>query len=85
VSEWAAITRIGVAWVYPAGSWRDLGKLELRETGYEAELRNQGREREEHIANAEKRPAIDRTCNAAGYRPSIVCTPEELLGDRYVD
>ena len=38
-----------------------------------------------HIANAEKRPVIDRICNAAGFRPPIICTPEELLGDRYVD
>jgi len=24
-------------------------------------------------------------CETAGYQPSIICTLEELLGDRYVD
>lgn len=38
-----------------------------------------------HIANASKRPLIETICEAAGYRPPIICTPEELLGDRYVD
>ena len=31
-----------------------------------------------HIANAQMRPAIERTCLAAGYLPPILCTPEEL-------
>ncbi|SDX37246.1 type II toxin-antitoxin system VapC family toxin [Thiocapsa roseopersicina] len=38
-----------------------------------------------HIANASKRPLIEAICEAAGYQPPIICTPEELLGDRYVD
>jgi predicted nucleic acid-binding protein len=38
-----------------------------------------------HIANAVKRPLIEAICEAAGYRPPIICTPEELLGDRHVD
>lgn len=33
-----------------------------------------------HIANAEQRPLIDRTCRAAGYRPPVICTPDELMG-----
>lgn len=31
-----------------------------------------------HIANAQMRPAIEKTCQAAGYTPPILCTPEEL-------
>ena len=38
-----------------------------------------------HIANATKRPLIEAICEASGYRPPIICTPEELRGDRYVD
>ncbi len=34
-----------------------------------------------HIANAEQRPLIDHTCRAAGYRPPVICTPDELMGD----
>jgi hypothetical protein len=33
-----------------------------------------------HIANAELRSQIDRACIARGYLPTIVCTPEELIG-----
>ena len=33
-----------------------------------------------HIANAELRPRIDLACIARGYRPTILCTPEELAG-----
>jgi predicted nucleic acid-binding protein len=33
-----------------------------------------------HIANAELRPRIDRACIAQGYVPTILCTPEELIG-----
>jgi predicted nucleic acid-binding protein len=33
-----------------------------------------------HIANAELRPRIDRTCISCGYVPTILCTPEELIG-----
>jgi predicted nucleic acid-binding protein len=38
-----------------------------------------------HIANANKRSVIENICREAGYRPSIICTPEELLGDDYVE
>jgi predicted nucleic acid-binding protein len=33
-----------------------------------------------HIANAELRPRIDRACTARGYVPTVLCTPEELIG-----
>ncbi|MHC5114003.1 MAG: type II toxin-antitoxin system VapC family toxin [Planctomycetota bacterium] len=32
-----------------------------------------------HIANASMRPHIERICRGAGFEPSIICTPEELL------
>lgn len=32
-----------------------------------------------HIANAVARTAIERACRRAGYRPPLICTPEELL------
>ncbi len=32
-----------------------------------------------HIANATKRHVIERVRSANGYRPPIICTPEELL------
>jgi hypothetical protein len=32
-----------------------------------------------HIANAAMRRAIDDVCIARGYRPTVLCTPEELL------
>ncbi|MBI4613554.1 MAG: type II toxin-antitoxin system VapC family toxin [Planctomycetes bacterium] len=32
-----------------------------------------------HIANAAVRRRIEQVCLAAGYRPPIICTPEELL------
>jgi hypothetical protein len=38
-----------------------------------------------HIANAVKRPTIEAVCETSGYRPPIICTPEELLGDRDVE
>ena len=38
-----------------------------------------------HIANATKRPLIERICESADCAPPIICTPEELLGDRNVD
>jgi predicted nucleic acid-binding protein len=38
-----------------------------------------------HIANANKRTVIENICREAGYQPSIICTPEELLGDNYVE
>ena len=38
-----------------------------------------------HIANAQQRPRIEAVCRALGYRPPVICTPEELLGDSHVD
>ena len=38
-----------------------------------------------HIANATKRVAISAICEQSGYRTPIICTPEELLGDKHVD
>jgi hypothetical protein len=32
-----------------------------------------------HLANATMRPSIDSVCAAAGLKPPIICTPEELL------
>jgi hypothetical protein len=32
-----------------------------------------------HIANATMRPKIEAVCRAAGLRPPIICTPEELV------
>jgi hypothetical protein len=32
-----------------------------------------------HIANATMRRAIDDACVANGYRPTVLCTPEELM------
>ena len=36
-----------------------------------------------HIANAIKRPLIEKVCETSGYRTPIICTPEELTGERY--
>ncbi len=33
-----------------------------------------------HIANAELRPNIERVCREQGYEPSLLCTPQELMG-----
>jgi predicted nucleic acid-binding protein len=33
-----------------------------------------------HIANAELRPRVERTCRALGYEPPVLCTPDELMG-----
>ncbi len=38
-----------------------------------------------HIANAETRNAILAICRGNGYEPPVMCTPEELMGDRDVD
>lgn len=38
-----------------------------------------------HIANASKRTVISTLCQQNGYQPPIICTPEELLGENYVD
>ena len=32
-----------------------------------------------YIANAVARAAIERACRLAGYRPTAICTPQELL------
>ncbi len=32
-----------------------------------------------HLANATMREQIEAACRAAGYRPPMICTPEELL------
>ena len=34
-----------------------------------------------HIANAEYRPRVERTCRAHGYEPPVLCTPDELMGE----
>lgn len=38
-----------------------------------------------HIANAIKRGIIERVCEMAGYAMPIICTQEELLGEKNVD
>lgn len=38
-----------------------------------------------HIANARQRPHIEAVCLTLGYRPPVICTPEELLGNPHVD
>jgi predicted nucleic acid-binding protein len=38
-----------------------------------------------HIANAERRPLVERACRTAGYEPPILCTPDELLGEEADD
>jgi hypothetical protein len=35
-----------------------------------------------HIANAERRDAIEAVCRDAGYEPPVICTPEELMGEQ---
>ena len=32
-----------------------------------------------HIANATMRAQIERVCREAGYEPTIICTPDELM------
>ena len=34
-----------------------------------------------HIANASMRNKIEQVCRSKGYRPPVICTPEELLGE----
>jgi hypothetical protein len=36
-----------------------------------------------HIANAELRPRIDQACRRKGYAPTVLCTPDELMGGQY--
>lgn len=39
-----------------------------------------------HIANAEMQESIRDVCQKAGFRLPVICTPEELLGDKiYVE
>lgn len=38
-----------------------------------------------HIANATRRLAISKICEQAGYRTPVICTPEELLGEKHVE
>ncbi|MFA7062218.1 MAG: type II toxin-antitoxin system VapC family toxin [Pedobacter sp.] len=38
-----------------------------------------------HIANATKRQAISKACVHTGYQTPVICTPEELMGENYVD
>ena len=33
-----------------------------------------------HIANAEYRARVERTCRAQSYEPPVLCTPDELMG-----
>jgi hypothetical protein len=35
-----------------------------------------------HMANAKMRPLIDSVCTARGFKAPIICTPEELLGEK---
>ena len=35
-----------------------------------------------HIANASLRDRIEQICLASGYVSPVICTPEELFGDR---
>ena len=32
-----------------------------------------------HLANAAMRVGIETVCRSAGYEPTIICTPDELL------
>lgn len=34
-----------------------------------------------HIANAELRPRIEEVCRHRGFRPPVLCTPDELMGE----
>ncbi|MDU9050116.1 MAG: type II toxin-antitoxin system VapC family toxin [Candidatus Electrothrix sp. Rat3] len=38
-----------------------------------------------HIANATMRSQIDKVCRNAGYEPTIICTPDELMESDYED
>lgn len=35
-----------------------------------------------HIANAEMRAKIEAVCRDAGYEPPVICSPQELLGNK---
>jgi len=34
-----------------------------------------------HIANAALRPRIEEVCRQSGFRPPVLCTPDELMGE----
>ena len=34
-----------------------------------------------HIANASMRGRVEQICRLNGYEPTVICTPEELLGE----
>jgi hypothetical protein len=34
-----------------------------------------------HIANAELRPRVEQVCRESAYRPPVLCTPDELMGE----
>jgi len=34
-----------------------------------------------HIANAALRPRIEQVCRQSGFRPPVLCTPDELMGE----
>ena len=34
-----------------------------------------------HIANAALRPRIEEVCRQRGFRPPVLCTPDELMGE----
>jgi predicted nucleic acid-binding protein len=36
-----------------------------------------------HIANAIKRPMIERICRECGFEPPVLCTPDELIGGKF--
>jgi hypothetical protein len=35
-----------------------------------------------HLANARMRPMIESVCASNGFKPPIICTPEELMEDQ---
>jgi hypothetical protein len=35
-----------------------------------------------HLANAAMRKGVERVCQAKGYEPCIICTPEELMEEK---
>lgn len=37
-----------------------------------------------HIVNESRRQDIDQVCRASGYRPTILCTPTELIEDMHM-
>lgn len=35
-----------------------------------------------HIANAELRPRVERVCRESGYPAPVLCTPDQLMGEK---